>query len=345
MSKQLVNYTDFVFGSGDLGRLAPMSKEAGPGAFISTGGFNLARPPVLTAFLVGALCVCVAAQGQPPAGYRLQPGDELRIRVFQVEQLNADLRVQPDGKIQVGLLGEVQAEGKSVAELRQELTEGYSREFRNPSISLSITRFGNLGIYVTGQVGQPGTVEMVGGLTAVRSIVASGGLLPNARAEGVLVLRDLGSERPTILRLNASEVLAGLKADTALQPGDVVFVPKAELKVYVAGEVTNPGLQTMHSSATALTAVMQAGGFTAGASRSAAYLLRDNKSGGAQVIDLALDKGLEGVASVRLEPYDIVFVPKSGIAKVNQAIDQYVRKMLPFSLDLGFTYILGVTEF
>ena len=35
-----------------------------------------------------------------------------------------------------------------------------------------------------------------------------------------------------------------------------------------------------------------------------------------------------------IETTDIVFVPKSGIAKVNQAIDQYVRKMLPFSLDL-----------
>ncbi len=160
-----------------------------------------------------------------------------------------------------------------------------------------------------------------------------------------MVLRDLGSANPTVLRFHVGEILAGLKVDPELAPGDVVYVPKAELKVYVAGEVATPGLLTMHPAATALTAVMQSGGFTSSASRDSAFLLRDNKEGGALIIPLALDKGLEGMSTLRLEPYDIIFVPKSGIAKVNQAIDQYVRKMLPFSLDLGFTYIFGVSTF
>ena len=88
----------------------------------------------------------------------------------------------------------------------------------------------------------------------------------------------------------------------------------------------NPGLLTMHPAATALTAVMQSGGFTITASRESAFLLRDNKKGGAQVIALELDKELQGAAAFRLEPYDIVFVPKSGIAKANQAIDQVCEK-------------------
>jgi polysaccharide export outer membrane protein len=306
---------------------------------------DLARTGFLVVLLVGAFWVYGAAQPQPPDGYRLQPGDELQIQVFQVDQLNASVRVQPDGRIQVQLLGELEAEGKSVAELRRELTEGYARQFRNPRVSLTITRFGRLGVYVTGEVLQPGAIDLVAGLTAVRGIVAAGGLSLNARAEGALVLRGLDSDAPTVLRLNVTEVLAGLTTDVELKPGDVVYIPKAELKVYVAGEVAQPGLLTMHSSATALAAVMQAGGFTQGASRASAILLRDDKKGGAQVIQLGLDKGLEGFTTLPLEPYDIVFVPKSGIAKVNQAIDQYLRKMLPFSLDLGFSYILGVSTF
>lgn len=294
---------------------------------------------------LGAFCVCGAAQPQPPDGYRLQPGDELKIQVFQIEQLTAAARVQPDGKIQVQLLGELQAEGKTVSELRRELTNGYSGQFRNPRVSVSITKFGNMGVYVTGEVAHPGTVEMSAGLTVVQSIVALGGLLPNARTHEVLVLRDLDSQTPTVMRVNAGEVLAGLKQDSELKPGDVVYVPRAELKVYVAGEVAQPGLLTMHPAATALAAVMQSGGFTERASRKSAVLLRDNKNGGARVIPLELEKGLEGDTSLRLEPYDVVFVPKSGIAKVNQAVDQYFRKMLPFSIDLGFAYILGVQTF
>ncbi len=293
----------------------------------------------------GAFCAWGATQPQPPAGYRLQPGDELQIQVFQIKQLNASVRVQPDGKIQAQLLGELQAEGKTVGELRRELTEGYAKQFRNPKVSVSITKFGNLGIYVTGQVSQPGTVQMVAGMTAVRSIVASGGLLPNAREHEVMILRDLDSAAPNVVRVNVSEVMAGLKTDAPLKPGDVVYVPKSELKVYVAGEVLQPGLMTMDPPATALAAVMQSGGFTERASRKSAFLLRDNKNGGAQVIPLALEKGLQGDTTLRLEPFDIVFVPKSGIAKVNQAIDQYVRKMLPFSIDLGFSYVLGAKFF
>ena len=148
-------------------------------------------------------------------------------------------------------------------------------------------------------------------------------------------------DSPSVHALNVSEVLAGLKTDVALRPGDVVYVPKAELKVYVAGEVVNPGLLTMHPAATALTAVMQSGGFTVGASRESAFLLRDNKAGGAQVIAQESDKELQGAAAFRLSLYDIVFVPKSGIAKANQAIDQYVRKMLPLTIDFGFAFILG----
>ena len=278
-------------------------------------------------------------------GYRLQPGDEIRIQVHQNAQLNAELRVQPDGKIQVQLLGELQAEGKTPDQLRREIAAAYAKEFQNPRVSLSITRFGNLGVYVTGHVAQPGTVTLTSGLTAVRSIIASGGLSPDARAEEALVLRGLDSPAPTVLRFNVGEVLAGLKSDPELAPGDVVYVPKAELKVYVAGEVATPGLLTMHPAATALTAVMQSGGFTATASRDSAFLLRDNKEGAAQIIPLALDKGLEGMSTLRLEPYDIIFVPKSGIAKANQAVDQYVRKLLPFSLDLGFSYIFQRTPF
>jgi hypothetical protein len=42
-----------------------------------------------------------------------------------------------------------------------------------------------------------------------------------------------------------------------------------------------------------------------------------------------------------LKPFDIVFVPESGIAKVNKAIDQYVRQLLPIDLSAGFSYIMG----
>jgi hypothetical protein len=39
---------------------------------------------------------------------------------------------------------------------------------------------------------------------------------------------------------------------------------------------------------------------------------------------------------VALLPRDIVVVPKSGIAKVDKWVDQYIRKVLPFNIGAGF---------
>jgi hypothetical protein len=44
-----------------------------------------------------------------------------------------------------------------------------------------------------------------------------------------------------------------------------------------------------------------------------------------------------------LQPYDIVYVPKTGIGKVNQAVEQYIRRVVPFSLSAGFSDLLGGT--
>jgi len=49
----------------------------------------------------------------------------------------------------------------------------------------------------------------------------------------------------------------------------------------------------------------------------------------------------KGVPDVELEPFDVVYVPMSGIAKVDKFVDQYIRQLLPISLNAGFQYILG----
>ena len=72
-----------------------------------------------------------------------------------------------------------------------------------------------------------------------------------------------------------------------------------------------------------------------------AFLLRDNGDNRAQVILINLRETLDGAPDTPLEPYDVVVVPMSGIAKVNKAVDQYVRQMIPISLNVGFTYLLG----
>ncbi|PYR77259.1 MAG: polysaccharide export protein [Acidobacteria bacterium] len=111
-------------------------------------------------------------------------------------------------------------------------------------------------------------------------------------------------------------------------------------KVYVAGEVGQPGVLPIVGRFTALTAVLQAGGFKNTARTDYVILLR-NREGKPAVARLNLRSVLAGGSGdVNLQPFDVVYVPKSAIAKVDQFVDQYIRQLIPIGTNAGFTYVL-----
>jgi protein involved in polysaccharide export with SLBB domain len=114
-------------------------------------------------------------------------------------------------------------------------------------------------------------------------------------------------------------------------------------KIYVGGEVGAPGFQPISGRATALTAVLQAGGFR-GTARPESVILLRNQGGKPEVVRMDLKAVLErGAPDVALQPFDVVYVPMSKIAKVDKFVDQYIRQLIPVGTNLGFTYLLGGT--
>ncbi len=109
-------------------------------------------------------------------------------------------------------------------------------------------------------------------------------------------------------------------------------------RVYVAGEVNAPGPVDMPGPMTALEAVMFAGGFKSDTSEPASVIvIRDMGDGKRLGIGLDLQKSLKGeyFDNFTLAPRDIIFVPKSFIAQLDQWVDQYINKLIP---QTGFSY-------
>ena len=109
-------------------------------------------------------------------------------------------------------------------------------------------------------------------------------------------------------------------------------------RVYITGEVEEPGEVMLDTRLTALQAIARSGDFAKTARRSQVLLIRrrpyENQPKVA-VLDLASVQKAQGFSDdLLLEPYDVLFVPKSRIANVNQFVDQYIKQVLPF--DLGF---------
>ena len=105
-------------------------------------------------------------------------------------------------------------------------------------------------------------------------------------------------------------------------------------QVFVGGEVGEPGVIQLVGRMTALQAVINAGGFLDTAKREATLVIRNEEGADAPIpIRLDLEDSIDGettVGDIQLQPFDIVYVPKTWIANANVFVDQYIRGLLMF---------------
>lgn len=135
------------------------------------------------------------------------------------------------------------------------------------------------------------------------------------------------------------DVLKGL--DKELREPKVSLRPAGfgSQRVFVGGQVRNPGVYEIPGQIGVLEAVMLAGGFTEGSDMGRVSVLRRGSDGGTmlRVVDLAGAPRDGSVADTsKLVRHDIVYVPRSGIAQWNLAMRQYLRDALPVSFGLYY---------
>jgi protein involved in polysaccharide export with SLBB domain len=273
--------------------------------------------------------------------WRIQPGDELKIQVMNLPELAADVRVRPDGMISVMLLDDIPAAGRTVTELRKEIAAGYAKHYRDPKVAVFPMEIKNRTVYVTGEVNRPGAVALTPGLSAMRAVIEAGGLKPNSKVDEAVVLRHGEGADRKVVPLHLQAVLKGSEADPVLEPADIVYIPKSDIQVYVGGEVQKPGIIPLDSELTAFRAVTAAGGFLETANPNKAVVIRNSGGEKPEILEVRLGDVRRGGADLALKPYDIVFVPKSGIAKIDQVSELFLKRLIPMTLTGGFSYVLG----
>ncbi|MEA3225315.1 MAG: polysaccharide biosynthesis/export family protein, partial [Planctomycetota bacterium] len=108
-------------------------------------------------------------------------------------------------------------------------------------------------------------------------------------------------------------------------------------RVFVGGQVMKPGVVEMPGEMTALEAIMETGGFDLRAAERKAVIVIRYTNGRRYAYKLDLKQAIEGneTKPFYLEPKDIVHVPRTKIAKLNQWIDQHINKIIP---DTGFFF-------
>lgn len=163
---------------------------------------------------------------------------------------------------------------------------------------------------------------------------------PDGRVAMPLIAPVMAADR-TIPELQMA--LTSAYAGQLLRPDVTVAVKTATpLKVFVLGEVDKPGVYDMPGDINALQAIAQAGGFKTTAKRKEVVIIRRGPGGRPMMRTADLLKGLKDPARNDLVPlrrFDIVYVPRSGVAEAGLFIQQYFRDLSPVSF--GFNYAVG----
>jgi polysaccharide export outer membrane protein len=190
----------------------------------------------LLAVLVSALAAPLALAQS--AGYRIQPGDTLAITVLEDDSLNRQSLVLPDGRISVPLAGSVQAAGNTVEAVERVIADRLASNFAvRPSVFVSVVDVAEeveetFPIYVLGQVGSPGLVEVLPGTTLLQAVALSGGLDRFAATKRIQLRRtdpSTGQERLYLFNYRAVERGGSIQSMITLREGDVIIVPERRL--------------------------------------------------------------------------------------------------------------------
>jgi polysaccharide biosynthesis/export protein len=124
----------------------------------------------------------------------------------------------------------------------------------------------------------------------------------------------------------------------------VVVRSFAPTRIYVGGEVANPGeFITVGPTLTLSQAIARAGGLKEmTGDENKIFIIRRGPGDVPQFFSTRFDAvmwGKDPAADIRLAPYDLVFVPRSGVAEVYRFFNQYFLQFVPVSW--GFSYVVN----
>ena len=156
--------------------------------------------------------------------YRLGAEDVIDVFVWKEPELSTTVVIRPDGKISLPLANELEASGKTAAELQREISERLRKYITEPIVNVMVKQINSLKISVLGEVRKPDVYRIKNQVTVLDAIAMAGGFTDLARPNRVVVLRNTASG-PQRIKINVKQTVADAAGQPFyLQPQDTVYV-------------------------------------------------------------------------------------------------------------------------
>jgi polysaccharide export outer membrane protein len=288
---------------------------------------------IALALLAQSTLICMSHARPPNKAYLIGPRDVIVMAIYAggEKQQEVELTVSSRGKINVPFIGALKAEGMTLSQLEVAVTKPLARDyFVDPLVNIAIKEYHSLQYYISGAVKEPGLFEMRSRSTLLELIAKAGGVLPE-RGNVAYILRDsteqvvegedvedlISNREPLKVDLKSLLDRGNMRHNVTLKSGDVVYIPLqtalnlGESKVYVEGEVKEPGVYDYRPGLTAMNACIMAGGFDKFAAPNRTRIIRADDEE-KTIIKINLNDVKKGeVRDIELKPGDRIHVPES----------------------------------
>jgi len=263
-------------------------------------------------------------EGAPETDYRLAEGDEIQLDVWERPELSAKHTVGPDGKITLPYAGTLTPLGMTRTELEQAALGKWQEYYEDLQVSAKVLQYKGTRIYILGRVLQGGVAIFDKQPTLLEAVARAGIGGSNGSGDKPGLTRCVifrGKDKVAWIDLRGLLREGNMALNIRLQRDDTLYLPDGDDElVYVMGEVLRPGAVRLTPGMSFMDALAQVGGPTKDASgklrlvRHAAGIDREIKFG--DVIRNGHDP------NVALESGDIIYVPRSGLAKFGYLLQQ-----------------------
>lgn len=159
-----------------------------------------------------------------PEPYRIRPGDNLNVSIWNQDELTRDVRVRADGNITLPLISDVYVAGLTPPDAADVIKRRLDGLVLNPAVAVAVREGHVPNVSVVGEVRTAGQFALAPDETVLHVIAKAGGLTEFAQPDAIFVVRRNDKQQRVRFSYDKLSRGNGRGLDFKLRDGDVIVV-------------------------------------------------------------------------------------------------------------------------
>jgi protein involved in polysaccharide export with SLBB domain len=200
-----------------------------------------------------------------PKNYVIGPNDEILIDLYGNSEVSYNLKVSPEGTINVQYVGVIPVSGLTIeaatSRIRSRMTTVYGGlRSGNTNLNIAIGNIRSIKVILTGEVVKPGTYTLPSLANVFNALYSSGGPTENGSFRAIELIR--GGKKIATIDIYDFLMKGEIANNLRLQDQDIIRLPVYQSRIEIVGEVKRPGIFELSSGETFKDLLRFAGDFT-----------------------------------------------------------------------------------